>query len=138
MKLKTKKIILESLFDIKEPFNNLLYGVMMMMLAAFMKLGLILKDPIIEGGVFQVWMWAFTMIILTFIIVYIFGKLEGIFILGGISLLLIIILPPDYFELRIAVFLFVVGLFGSYWYKHNGMKDIKKPLKHKQNSTKSN
>ncbi len=79
---------LREYFMVDDPINNFLKFVIMVLFAALIKIGILAKDEIINGIMFNTYVWAVLMGIQTLIVIVYFGRLRGYFVLPGMLVLL--------------------------------------------------
>ena len=79
---------LKEYFTVRSPLRNFIIFIIMMMCATLIKIGVLTSEKIHEGVAFNVYSWAFMLIILSIIILIGFMKLEGYFILPGVLVVL--------------------------------------------------
>ncbi len=117
--MKIKEQILKALFEIKKPIRNIIMIVPLITMTAIVKIGLIMSEDIIAGDPFKVWVWAVSMFMLISLMALIELNLEGFFSIVGGVLLLMVLLPVEYFKPQIASIVFGVGFLGYIIYQVN-------------------
>ena len=111
MKEKTYKR-LESFFLVDDVIRNIIWSILFLVMGCFIKIGVVIVDEIIKGSIFQVWMWGFSLIVLFYILTVIMLRLEGMFFIGASILVVMMILPIQYFQPIICSIFFTIGIAG--------------------------